>query len=218
MINYDPGNLQGSRIAGPVKLDWGATLTEAGQPGSGILVFDGAVPTDTCDYIIREFERDPRRYEGKTGYDRPTDGGKRSTDLNLDAAAGQPERWVQLKETVMRFIGGNLEQVLRDHYKIDKFYRFGAGDFRVTHYPPNDGFFCWHTDNSGKSIRRIAAGILYLNDVPEGGETEFWYHGVKVAPKKGRFVMFPTTWNMLHRGCESPHDKYLLVFFFYAQE
>jgi len=36
--------------------------------------------------------------------------------------------------------------------------------------------------------------FLYLNDVEEGGETEFINLGIKVKPKRGRAVLWPNVW------------------------
>ena len=35
----------------------------------------------------------------------------------------------------------------------------------------------------------ILAWMIYLNDVEDGGETEFLYQGVRVPPVKGRLIV-----------------------------
>ena len=47
---------------------------------------------------------------------------------------------------------------------------------------------------------RILTLFIYLNDVEEGGETEFLYQGVKVKPKAGRVCIWPAALTHLHRG------------------
>jgi prolyl 4-hydroxylase len=42
---------------------------------------------------------------------------------------------------------------------------------------------------------RILTFYLYLQDVPSGGETEFPRLGLKVAPKQGRAVLWPSVLN-----------------------
>ena len=52
---------------------------------------------------------------------------------------------------------------------------------------------------------------VYLNDVEEGGETEFLVQSKRVAPKKGRVVIFPTTYTHYHSGNPPlSGDKYIL--------
>ena len=42
--------------------------------------------------------------------------------------------------------------------------------------------------------------MVYLNDVEEGGETEFLYQSVRVPPVQGRFICWPAGWTHIHRG------------------
>jgi len=47
---------------------------------------------------------------------------------------------------------------------------------------------------------RFAAYTLYLNDVEEGGETEFLMQSVRIPSKKGSLCIFPSAYTHLHRG------------------
>ena len=42
--------------------------------------------------------------------------------------------------------------------------------------------------------------MLYLNDIDEGGETEFLYQHKRVPPKAGTIVIWPTGFSHTHRG------------------
>jgi hypothetical protein len=42
--------------------------------------------------------------------------------------------------------------------------------------------------------------MVYLNDVLDGGETEFLYQSRRVKPREGRVVIFPVQWTHTHRG------------------
>ena len=53
------------------------------------------------------------------------------------------------------------------------------------------------------------AWMVYLNDVPEGGETEFLYQKLKVKPKKGTVLIWPGGYTHLHRGNPPMSDKYI---------
>jgi hypothetical protein len=54
--------------------------------------------------------------------------------------------------------------------------------------------------------------FTYLNDVEEGGETEFESEfGFTVKPKQGRMVVFPPMWMFPHRGKQPiSNSKYIL--------
>jgi hypothetical protein len=42
--------------------------------------------------------------------------------------------------------------------------------------------------------------ILYLNDVEEGGETEFLHQGKRIKPTKGTLILAPASYTHAHRG------------------
>ena len=57
--------------------------------------------------------------------------------------------------------------------------------------------------------------MTYLNDVSDGGETEFFHQKLKVKPVKGKTVLWPTDFTHLHRGITSPtEDKYIATGWF----
>jgi hypothetical protein len=63
------------------------------------------------------------------------------------------------------------------------------------------GYHVWHNeDDSPQNMRRMATFILYLNDVDEGGETEFLYYPKRVKAKQGRFILWPAGFTHTHRG------------------
>jgi hypothetical protein len=66
---------------------------------------------------------------------------------------------------------------------------------------PMGGYHVWHSENSTLETKgRAVAWMLYLNDVVEGGETEFLYQSKRVKPKTGRLVIWPAGWTHTHRG------------------
>lgn len=63
------------------------------------------------------------------------------------------------------------------------------------------GYHVWHNeDDSPQNMRRVATFILYLNDVDEGGETEFLYYPKRVKARVGRFIIWPAGYTHTHRG------------------
>tara|TARA_B100000287_G_scaffold159854_1_gene150702 strand:- start:2066 stop:2743 length:678 start_codon:yes stop_codon:yes gene_type:complete len=74
--------------------------------------------------------------------------------------------------------------------------------------------YAWHEDSAGKLTDRFITVMSYLNDVEEGGETEWYYQKLKVKPKKGTTVIFPPYYTHLHRGnIPLSNDKYIVTFF-----
>lgn len=64
-----------------------------------------------------------------------------------------------------------------------------------------EGYHIWHAENLGPQLdHRIGTFIVYLNDVLEGGETEFLYYGKRVKPETGMMVTWPASFTHVHRG------------------
>ena len=84
-------------------------------------------------------------------------------------------------------------------------------NWNIQHYKPNEGFFGWHCERTFyASHQRALVFMTYLNDVTDGGETEFYWQKVKTKPIKGKTVIWPTDFTHLHRGIPSPtQHKYI---------
>ena len=83
-------------------------------------------------------------------------------------------------------------------------------------YEKDKGQFVWHSDATTlASYQRQVAMVLFLNTVEEGGETEFFYQEVRIPPRQGSCVFFPTFWTHMHRGAvPTSNDKIVLTTFF----
>jgi len=76
-----------------------------------------------------------------------------------------------------------------------------------------EGYHRWHHENGSKVVSgRILTYIAYLNDVEEGGETEFLYYPKRVKAKKGKIILFPGCFSHTHRGnANISNEKYILT-------
>lgn len=97
--------------------------------------------------------------------------------------------------------------VLQDHETHGIFY------LKAQKTSPTEGYHVWHCEQMTRAqSNRLLTFILYLNDVEAGGETEFLYQKARVAPSKGRFVLFPGSFTHTHRGNPPlSGDKYILT-------
>jgi hypothetical protein len=84
-------------------------------------------------------------------------------------------------------------------------YDRGVGNYNYWHcevYP----------DASAEALHRTLLFMYYLNDVEEGGHTEFFYQQRAIQPKAGRMVIAPAYFTHTHRGCVPVSgDKYILT-------
>lgn len=81
---------------------------------------------------------------------------------------------------------------------------------------PSEGYHTWHCEDATYSdVSRMVAWMVYLNDVEEGGETEFLYQSLRIKPKANMAVLWPGSFTHIHRGNPPlSGDKYILTGWF----
>ena len=81
---------------------------------------------------------------------------------------------------------------------------------------PGQGYHSWHYESASRDVAdRLLVYTAYLNDVEEGGETEFLYQHTRVKPKRGTITIFPGSFTHTHRGNPPlSGDKYIITGWF----
>ena len=76
-----------------------------------------------------------------------------------------------------------------------------------------EGYHMWHCENAEMKARnRILAFSVYLNDVAEGGETEFLYQKCRFKPERNTMLVWPSQFTHVHRGNPPlSNDKYIIT-------
>ena len=99
----------------------------------------------------------------------------------------------------LKYINGDILECYMKEYP--GFDRPMAIDCKIQKTQPGEGYHVWHCENAEMKARnRILAFSVYLNDVAEGGETEFLYQGVREKPSTGDVLIFPCQYTHVHRG------------------
>lgn len=101
-----------------------------------------------------------------------------------------------------------------DRYKIlQGLDGYSVYDLKFQKTQPGEAFHGWHYENSKRLVvdRRLVFQ-LYLNDVEEGGETEFLYYPKRIKAEEGKLIIWPATFTHTHRG-NTPlsNDKYVIT-------
>ncbi len=100
-------------------------------------------------------------------------------------------------------------------------YLFRYGGFTTQSYEQNKGgYHYWHSEiypqgTANEPLHREIALLYYLNDVEEGGETEFHYQQITAKPKAGTLVIFPAGFTHAHKGHVAiSSDKFVITAWF----
>ena len=75
------------------------------------------------------------------------------------------------------------------------------------------GYHVWHYESDNReNCHRLLTWMVYLNDVEEGGETEFLYQHKRVKPEQGTLVIWPASFTHTHRGNPPlSNEKYIVT-------
>ena len=93
------------------------------------------------------------------------------------------------------------QKYTEEYSALESASKHGIVGLRVQRTPPGGGFHQWHFENGTRDHAvRIVTMMLYLNDVDEGGETEFLYYRKRIQPKTGRLLIWPSGYPHTHRG------------------
>lgn len=87
-------------------------------------------------------------------------------------------------------------------------------DTKIQKTVPGQGYHVWHHEHGvgGRAHRRLLAFSLYLNNVEEGGETEFLYQKARFKPVMGQILIWPAYFTHAHRGNQPlSGEKYIIT-------
>ena len=179
-------------------------------------LYDNYISEDECDKAIKLFDQqkkfqktlDRKAFENAMAVEKK--------DMQYFASSGNLDVWwAELKSLVV-----NFDQAFK-HY-IQETGAEGVYDNKEFHFTqlklqktlPTEGYHVWHIEHCKGFANepRAFAFSIYLNDVEEGGETEFLHFSKRIKPKKGRIIIWPASFPYVHRG-NTPlsGEKYILT-------
>ncbi len=185
-----------------------------GQPGGPRLadlvrVYDDALDASFCDHVIELVGNDPDNQFRRPGQStwteylithRPEPEWKAVEQVFLKSMAVALRDYAA--QPAARSLGARFPSAF-EHLKLKRYEAsMGDGD----HFPLHVDAF------DAKTSVRVLAFLWYLNDVVDGGQTDFPALGVKVAARRGRLLVLPPLWMYEHRG-EAPRsgDKFIVT-------
>jgi|TARA_R110001583_G_scaffold26456_2_gene95222 hypothetical protein len=200
-----------------------------------IEVYENVLPKEVCEYIIKLYEETPTAsYPGGSGMHGNVDYNiKQSIDMNLLQVLSEKPG---LKPMILSAIRSELDKHVVEYFRkypytqrtsfdketddstildnLQSSYSFWAKSIIIKKYDKEvGGYHAFHEDCGAESpsLERTLVCMFYLNDVKEGGETEFYHQNVKVPPTQGSLVIFPAYFTHLHKGhVPISNDKYIL--------
>ena len=181
-------------------------------------VYDGYIPEEACDQAVEMFKRysEFNKVFSRFSSEGATQDFKNDKQLfcTADVLTDQEFNVNKLKTLMV-----NFDMALRHYYTETNVKKYTAENI-ITDYVkiqktlPTQGYHVWHVEHGEgrENEKRILVYTIYLNDVEDGGETEFLYQSQRVKPVKGRIVIWPAGFPYVHRGNPPlSGEKYILT-------
>jgi len=178
-------------------------------------VYDNYITKEECNKAIELYENENKfnKTVNRIGSEKSSILSKQdqqffANSYNLDVW------WESLKPMMLNFdLAWNhycQNTGAKDCYGQNFFYT----SLKIQKTLPTEGYHVWHIEH-GKGFEnepRAFVFSIYLNDVEEGGETEFLHFSKRTKPKTGRIVIWPAGFPYLHRGNPPlSGEKYILT-------
>ncbi len=179
-------------------------------------VYDNYITEDECNKAIKLYEE-----QNKFNNTVNRIGGEKASilqkqDQQFFAASNNIDIWWENLKTMMV----NFDLAWTHYLKnTGASQAYDGGPFYFTNLKiqktlPTEGYHVWHIEH-GKGFENEARAFvfsIYLNDVEDGGETEFLHFSKRVKPKTGRIVIWPSAFPYIHRGNPPlSGEKYILT-------
>lgn len=164
-----------------------------------------ALPKSFCNNVIEKFEQDNRKRQGQVG-----DGVRLDIKRSSDLSISKLDDWESYDQAFYKSLNIGLKKynnfIPEEYIKNKALSELGNDTgYQIQRTQPGD-YYIWHHD---QTTTRLLTFIWYLNDIKDGGYTEF-IDGTRIQPEAGKLVMFPATWDFLHRGVSPKTEtKYL---------
>ena len=178
---------------------------------SFIEVYDKALSSNECNILISQFEKSPQ----KEGAVHKKDG-VMILDKEIKDSIELSDCFFSKSTPISSIISTSLDICLEKYKKKYSFFneymapikRFDSYTFKKFE-GKGGGFKKWHNEHGGIDpvSKRVLVWAFYLNDAPG---TDFMFYP-NISGKEGRCVIFPASFNYMHRSSPNKGIKYIIT-------
>lgn len=185
-----------------------------------IYINNNSISPELCTKIIETYEKDPNKFKGITSNGLVTTI-KNTLDCMIADNSDKSSMWYDINLLLYEQLTKDLVSFNKTIFEKYGFHLFSDKlcdtGFMIQRYTKNEGIFIYHEDfYIIKTHHRVITFIWYLNDVQEGGETEFC-GDFRIKPTTGKLVLFPASWCYPHCGfMPLSDDKYIITGWLYV--
>ena len=182
-----------------------------------IEAYDDVLDAETCAALIRQFDASSVKAPGVTGHGLDLTQYVRKYPFLVAGAIALQLRDQQTGEN-FHLTYEQMDRVPDQQLNGILMLLYRSGVVNMQKYERGrGGYHHWHSeifpkDPRCETLHRVLLYMYYLNDVAEGGETEFYFQDRKLAPRRGRLVIAPAGFTHTHKGhVPRSEDKYIVT-------
>ena len=170
-----------------------------------IKIIDNAIPNELCDILIKHADE---KFDNSSSVHIIKYNETQRQDEQLFLADTSIALNIEINNVL-----SDLVQLYINKYPVLSNIEFVSTDNKLQRTKIGGGFHEFHFEQANiNTCRRCIVWSIYLNDVAEGGETEFLYQHKRIKAKKGTAVFFPACYTHTHRGNPPiSNNKYILT-------
>lgn len=160
-------------------------------------IYENAFPKEYCQYLIDIGKKNIAK--AKVRESNPF----YNEDLNFNLALYLNEKDIKFFHKTITNIINNFWSNKYQCLSVIASKGYNVTDFKYQITNPSQGYHIWHSEydyNISETRLRWGVWTFYLNDIEEGGETEFLYQSLRIKPKQGTLCLFPAYYTHTHRG------------------
>ena len=126
---------------------------------------------------------------------------KKSTDIKIDPNDLEKPQFEIFKQYI-----NELHKCFLDYQNQWPFLKsmiktVDVPAFNIQKYSSGGHFASIHSERTTlNTLHRLFAWMTYLNDVEDGGQTNFKHYGIKIKPEVGKTLIWPAEWTHAHTG------------------
>lgn len=180
-------------------------------------IFDNYFDKSYCNQLIKYFEMRQGYYQQRNDVRYKDESLVFNHEFELEANASfnlDPIEAPKLFEKFQSIFWKECyETYLEAHPYSREIPKLLVSSLKIQKTDPSGGYHVFHFESGGiLTSKRMMFVIMYLNDINDGGETEFLYQKQRVEAKAGRVVIAPAAYTHPHRGNPPlKESKYILT-------
>ena len=177
-------------------------------------IFENAFSKEYCEKLIKNYETAIEAGYGRTRQQDEDFTKLQKADTQLYNNVGNIQIPIGNVTEFNEIFWGKCYPLYEEQFpSLKDSGRHSSYSFKMQKTKLSEGYHIWHYESSNREIsNRLLTWMVYLNDVEEGGETEFLYQSMRVKPKQGTLLIWPAAFTHTHRGNPPlSNEKYIVT-------